>query len=493
MYKADILVDEDVTGEIVTEKEITGNVDTGNGHINNYNDLPDKPRINGHILNTGENSLEYLGIDIPTKVSQLKNDKFYQTEIQVQNKINEAIGQITGFEFLKVDVLPDVGEKGVIYLVPQTPASTLQTSSDDYDEYIWIDTGYELIGSTRIDLSNYALKSEIPTKASQLENDTSYQTASDVQSKLNNYYNKTEVDSKEQALDDKITDSIQAVLDHLTPPTNLLINGDFQINQRGQESYEVNNNNIYTFDVWRIIASNTTTKVSRLDNGVKFENLGTGDSVFSQRMTIEEVANYTLVIKCSNIVGNVFVEIYYVGANYESHQLTNGINIINITDKNIRDISPTIKQQGSVDIEYIDLFEGDIVYPHQKEDYAIALMRCQQYLFVIKGSSYYGVAFGESTKSVNIMFYLPSNMQDTPTVSINKWASNSNYYALFLTDGEKYPHFSDISNVKLKGNILSFLGTDNHSGAQFVRGKAYVMYNDSPQDDFIMVISCEPR
>lgn len=213
----------------------------------------------------------------------------------------------------------------------------------------------------------------------------------------------------------KNAENIETALNNLYRP-NLLINGDFQINQRGQESYEVNNNNIYTFDVWRIIASNTTTKVSRLDNGVKFENLGTGDSVFSQRMTIEEVANYTLVIKCSNIVGNVFVEIYYVGANYESHQLTNGINIINITDKNIRDISPTIKQQGSVDIEYIDLFEGDIAYPHVKEDYGIAMTRCQRKLKVYDGAL--GVAV--STINNGVVICLDVSMDDVPTLSTIK-------------------------------------------------------------------------
>ena len=49
-----------------------------------------------------------------------------------------------------------------------------------YDEYIYTGTDgdgnyiFEKIGSTDIDLSGYALKSEIPTKLSQLTNDKNF-------------------------------------------------------------------------------------------------------------------------------------------------------------------------------------------------------------------------------------------------------------------------------------------------------------------------------
>ena len=75
----------------------------------------------------------------------------------VDKKVNDAIGTITGFDFLVVDQLPETGEAGHIYLVPHQ-----QSDKNIYDEYIWVQDSinFELIGTTEIDLSNYYTKEE---------------------------------------------------------------------------------------------------------------------------------------------------------------------------------------------------------------------------------------------------------------------------------------------------------------------------------------------
>ena len=75
----------------------------------------------------------------------------------VDQRVNDAIGTITGFDFLVVDQLPDKGEAGHIYLVPHQ-----QGDKNIYDEYIWVQdsNNFELIGTTEIDLSNYYTKEE---------------------------------------------------------------------------------------------------------------------------------------------------------------------------------------------------------------------------------------------------------------------------------------------------------------------------------------------
>lgn len=55
---------------------------------NNYNDLVNKPKINGVTL-TGEKSLSDLGIDIPTKTSELTNDSGFITNSDVPTKTSE--------------------------------------------------------------------------------------------------------------------------------------------------------------------------------------------------------------------------------------------------------------------------------------------------------------------------------------------------------------------------------------------------------------------
>lgn len=50
-----------------------------------------------------------------------------------------------------VDALPDEGVEGTIYLVPVEDPE----SENYYEEYLWIDDAWELIGTTQIDLSDY--------------------------------------------------------------------------------------------------------------------------------------------------------------------------------------------------------------------------------------------------------------------------------------------------------------------------------------------------
>ena len=60
----------------------------------------------------------------------------------------------TGLSFEVVEELPQTGEEGVIYLVPN--------EDETYTEYIWIsdEERFELIGTTDVDLTNYYTKSE---------------------------------------------------------------------------------------------------------------------------------------------------------------------------------------------------------------------------------------------------------------------------------------------------------------------------------------------
>jgi hypothetical protein len=85
-----------------------------------------------------------------------------QTQITAQatevNKLKESIAGLGSLSYSVVDVLPEVGEKGVVYLVPKDGEQP-----DVHDEYLWIDGQFELIGTTQVDLSNYVQKTDIAT------------------------------------------------------------------------------------------------------------------------------------------------------------------------------------------------------------------------------------------------------------------------------------------------------------------------------------------
>ena len=84
---------------------------SGTGGTSNYNELSNKPSINGVAL-VGNKTLENLGIqpvgdyakltDIPTKVSQLSNDKGYLTQHQdltnyaTKTYVDEQLSNVIG-------------------------------------------------------------------------------------------------------------------------------------------------------------------------------------------------------------------------------------------------------------------------------------------------------------------------------------------------------------------------------------------------------------
>lgn len=128
----------------------------------------------------------------------------------VNTAINNAVGKITSFEYKVVDSLPAVseGKKGTIYLV----AHSGSTAQNIYDEYIFLPADgstaarYEKIGTTDIDLTPYAKKTEIPTKVSQLTNDENYTTHNYVYNTIRDEI--TDLDYKDTAVDGKYVSSV---------------------------------------------------------------------------------------------------------------------------------------------------------------------------------------------------------------------------------------------------------------------------------------------
>lgn len=114
----------------------------------------------------------------PTKLSELSNDvnfitnsinnltNYYtKTNTYTKTEVNDLINGITSMNVVVVQTLPTSGISATtIYLVPK---STSQTNNA-YDEYLYVNNKWEKIGDTTIDLSNYALKSEIPTVTNDL-------------------------------------------------------------------------------------------------------------------------------------------------------------------------------------------------------------------------------------------------------------------------------------------------------------------------------------
>lgn len=104
-------------------------------------------KVNGTVLVPAGKAVD---VSVPTKLSQLSNDATFQSKTEIQKLINDAVGKITGIDFQIVSALPSAGVKGTIYLL-----SNGGKNSNIYDEYIYVGTSWEKIGTTDIDLSDY--------------------------------------------------------------------------------------------------------------------------------------------------------------------------------------------------------------------------------------------------------------------------------------------------------------------------------------------------
>ena len=77
----------------ITLEQIVNLAGGGSGGTSNYEDLTNKPKINGVEL-TGDKSLTDLGINIPTSLSELTNDTNFVNQTYVDTAINTALGTI---------------------------------------------------------------------------------------------------------------------------------------------------------------------------------------------------------------------------------------------------------------------------------------------------------------------------------------------------------------------------------------------------------------
>lgn len=171
------------------------------GDLSNYYT---KEEIDGKISSL-ESQIQNVQSSIPDVSQFITNTVDNLVNYYTKTEVDDKISQITSSSFLVVDSLPQTGESNIIYLVAKSSAEP----QNGYNEYIYVNGNWELIGETTIDLSdyvtseqltaelaNYALSSAIPTALSQLTNDEGFVTISDVQSLLDSYVTENELETE---------------------------------------------------------------------------------------------------------------------------------------------------------------------------------------------------------------------------------------------------------------------------------------------------------
>lgn len=89
--------------------------------------------------------------------SDVINEAVTQAVAQSKTYTDQEVSKILSFDIEVVATLPIEPNNHTIYLIPKT----LSSQNNGYYEYIYTNSGWELIGDTEIDLSGYYKKEEV--------------------------------------------------------------------------------------------------------------------------------------------------------------------------------------------------------------------------------------------------------------------------------------------------------------------------------------------
>lgn len=151
--------------------------------------------------------VEYTPVDTSNFITKSVNDLanyYLKTETFTQQEVRDLVATIISSSFKKVDAKPITGEVNIIYLVPAAKTET----DNIYEEWIWVDAKWEMIGTTKVDLSDYYTKEQtdgkfatielVPTALSQLSGDAGHRTVTDEEK--TKWNSKSDFDGKYESL-----------------------------------------------------------------------------------------------------------------------------------------------------------------------------------------------------------------------------------------------------------------------------------------------------
>lgn len=155
---------------------------------------------------------------------------------------------------------------------------------------------------------------------------------------------------------------------------NLLINPDFAINQRGEDTYEIQNSSKYTVDRWKL----WNAKASKIDNGIKLENNFASIGTLQQKL--EKAYSDIVTMSCyvESVTGTVTMKA--TGAD-ETVTLKQGLNYV--TTSNCNDVTFTINPGASAIINWAKLEKGNISTQFVKPDLTEESIKCEKFYRIV--------------------------------------------------------------------------------------------------------------
>lgn len=317
--------------------------------------------------------------DLPKNVSAFNNDAGYITNA-VNNLINyykksetytkEQINELVSARLLIkiVDELPtsDISTSTIYFLKRKKEPGISQYESDVYDEYIYVDATWELIGNTYVDLSDYYTRSQVEVV---IDNKILVETNNRIASELNlqnnieNVHNYTQ--SVENNLNSEIATRQSKDVEHETSISNnstkieneisRATNAENNLSNRcdSYDSHLVNKSNPHNVTAEQVGLGNVTnvSTTSTITSGSS-SNITSGAVYTALSNKVDKVSgkglsdqNYTLAEK-NKLAGL---------SNYNDTSLSNRVST---TESAITKLNANSSTSGSVDYKIAKALEG---------------------------------------------------------------------------------------------------------------------------------------
>lgn len=275
--------------------------------------------------------------------------------------------------------------------------------------------------------------------------------AQEMISKINGLVNGT-VKAKHAELADTAT----IALNSSNP--NLLINGDFKINQRGSSTYTCTKNE-YTVDRW--LGSNNLT-VTKTTSGVTLSNTSTSASTtFVQKLEepYSSFAGQSLTLS-AKIAGEIYFLTTTIPATapttattLKTATISTGVSLVmNVYPNSILGFGIKLSPEATTTLTYLKLEVGTSPTIFTPRPYAEELALCQRYYINISpsGGASNIAQFLTSSASILLLFTIPVTMRIRPTVSI---INN-----VILFDGSTFytTILSSFTNIRSSACTISF-------------------------------------
>lgn len=235
---------------------------------------------------------------------------------------------------------------------------------------------------------------------------------------------------------------------------NLLINGNFQINQRGYVSgTNVGAANTYTLDRWRVVTSG---------QNVTFTASGNGNQITAPAGGIEQV------IESINIGGGTYV-LNWTGTatatvNGTARAKGESFTLSANTNATVRLIGGTASQ--------VQLEPGTVATPFEHRPIGAELALCQRYCYQRSGAGAYGVGQALGASTVFAHFEFPVPMRTAPTLEVANFID-----AVTATGAQVLANTAGITNANAQGAHIS-LGM---ASASFTGGNAALILGNSAE------------